>query len=87
MFKNLIIFIRAFIVLETPLACNHDKCFIIFVVENLLSLLIIIFAKSSVIFSVKFAKCDALHNLVPFVQFKKREKYPWRSDTFNKVVC
>ena len=23
--------------------------------------------------------CDALRNLVPFVQFKKREKNPWRS--------
>ena len=22
--------------------------------------------------------CDALRNLVPFVQFKKREKHPWR---------
>ena len=31
---------------------------------------------------------DALGNLVPFVQFKKREKYPWRSDTCSKVaVC
>ena len=23
--------------------------------------------------------CDALRDLVPFVQFKKREKHPWRS--------
>ena len=23
--------------------------------------------------------CDALRNLVPYVQFKKREKHPWRS--------
>ena len=30
--------------------------------------------------------CDALRDLVPFVQFKKREKYPWRSITFSKVV-
>ena len=29
---------------------------------------------------------DALHNLVPFVQFKKREKHPWRSVTFSKVA-
>ena len=29
---------------------------------------------------------DALRGLVPFVQFKKREKYPWRSVTINKVV-
>ena len=27
--------------------------------------------------------CGALHDLVPFVQFKKREKHPWRSVTFN----
>ena len=27
------------------------------------------------------------HNiLVPFVQFKKREKYPWRGVTFSKDV-
>ena len=23
--------------------------------------------------------CDALRDLVPFVQFKKSEKHPWRS--------
>ena len=28
---------------------------------------------------------DALRDLVPFVQFKKREKHPWRSVTFSKV--
>ena len=27
--------------------------------------------------------CGALRNLVPFVQFKKREKRPWRSVTFS----
>ena len=27
----------------------------------------------------------ALRDLVPFVQFKKREKHPWRSITFSKV--
>ena len=26
---------------------------------------------------------DALRDLVPFVQFKKREKHPWRSVTFS----
>ena len=26
---------------------------------------------------------DALHNLVPFVQFKEREKQPWGSDSFS----
>ena len=28
--------------------------------------------------------CDTLHDLVPSAQFKKREKHPWRSDTFTK---
>ena len=28
-------------------------------------------------------KCDALRNLVPFVQFKKREKHPWMSVNFK----
>ena len=28
---------------------------------------------------------DVLRDLVPFVQFKKRKKHPWRSITFNKV--
>ena len=27
-----------------------------------------------------------MHDLVPFVQFKKREKHPWRSVTFSKVA-
>ena len=31
-------------------------------------------------------KCDALRNLVPFVQFKKRKKRPWRSVNFSKVA-
>ena len=30
-------------------------------------------------------KCDALHDLVPFVQFKKREKHPWRSVPFSNT--
>ena len=29
---------------------------------------------------------DALHNLVAFVQFEKREKHLWRNDFFKKVV-
>ena len=29
--------------------------------------------------------CDALLDLVPFVQFKKREKHQSRSVTFSKV--
>ena len=31
-------------------------------------------------------KCDALRDMVPFVQFKKREKHPWRSVIFSKVA-
>ena len=29
---------------------------------------------------------NALRDLVPFVQFKQREKHPWRSVTFSKVA-
>ena len=29
---------------------------------------------------------DALRNLVPIVQFKKREKHPWRDVTFSNVA-
>ena len=38
---------------------------------------------------IKLAKldiCDVLRDLVPFVQFKKREKYLQRSVTFSKVA-
>ena len=31
-------------------------------------------------------KCGPLRDLVPFVQFKKREKHPWRSVNFSKVA-
>ena len=34
----------------------------------------------------KRPKCDALSDLVPFVQFKKREKHPWKSVNFSKVA-
>ena len=27
--------------------------------------------------------CDALHDMVAFVQFKKRKKHPWRSVDFS----
>ena len=30
--------------------------------------------------------CDVLYDLVPFAQFKKREKHSWRSVTFSKVA-
>ena len=31
-------------------------------------------------------QCDALHDLVPFVRFKKREKHPWKNVVFGKVA-
>ena len=31
-------------------------------------------------------KCHVLRDLVPFVQFQKREKRPWRNVTFRKVA-
>ena len=30
--------------------------------------------------------CDVLRDLIPFVQFKKREKHPWKSVNFSKVA-
>ena len=30
--------------------------------------------------------CDALRDMVSFVQFKKCERFTWRSVTFSKVV-
>ena len=30
--------------------------------------------------------CDALRDLVAFVQFKRREKHTWRSVNFSKVT-
>ena len=30
--------------------------------------------------------CDALRDLAPFVQFKKREKHPWRGVNFSKIA-
>ena len=38
------------------------------------------------ILSTSYTICDALRDLVPFVQFKKREKHPWRSVNFSKVA-
>ena len=36
--------------------------------------------------TVTFPICGALRDLVPFVQFKKLEKHPWRSVDFSKVA-
>ena len=42
--------------------------------------------KISCKFIIHFFLCGALTDLVPFAQFKKREKHPWRSVTFSKVA-
>ena len=34
----------------------------------------------------KRVNCDALCDLVPFEQFKKREKHQWRRFTFSKFI-
>ena len=34
----------------------------------------------------RWAQCDAFRDLLPFAQFKKREKHPWRKVTFGKVA-
>ena len=36
--------------------------------------------------SVEKNICGAFRNLVPFVQFKKREKHLWKSVAFSKVL-
>ena len=33
------------------------------------------------------SRCDALRDLVPFVQFKKREKHPRRSVSFSDSIA
>ena len=34
---------------------------------------------------LKIAICDPLRDFVPFIQFKKREKHPWRSVNFLQL--
>ena len=48
----------------------------------------IVTTKSSVtdVFKVLWPIFGALSDLVPFVQFKKRKKHPWRSVNFSKVA-
>ena len=41
-------------------------------------------AKHALDSQVSMYICDALRDLAQFVQFKKHEKYPWRSVTFSK---
>ena len=47
-------------------------------------LLVTIVTPKSTVLSTKIF--DVLCDLVPFVQFKKREKHRWRTVTFSKVA-
>ena len=38
------------------------------------------------LYIIRSNKCDIFRDLVTFVQFKKREKHPWRSVIFSKVA-
>ena len=54
---------------------------------NMLHDLQLVLFLTKVFFLLKTKKiCDALRDLVPFGQFKKREKHPWRSVTYSKVA-
>ena len=47
----------------------------------------LILANISNLFLIEFIFiCGALRDLVPFVQFKKREEQPWKSANFSKVA-
>ena len=50
-------------------------------IKNLQEKTITIFAQR-----LRFNICDALRELVPFLQFKKHENRSWRSVTFSKVA-
>ena len=39
-----------------------------------------------ILFQVNIIKCDALRGLVPFAQFKKHKKNPWKNVSFSKVA-
>ena len=39
---------------------------------------------NKVLYSTAQRKCNVLCHLVPFVEFRKRKKHPWRSATFSK---
>ena len=41
---------------------------------------------SELLHATSTRKCDALRDLVLFVQFQKREKHLWRSVNFSKVA-
>ena len=54
--------------------CLHSKLFYLSTVSRI-----------SLSLAVNF-HISALLNLVPFIQFQKREKHPWRNITFSKII-
>ena len=65
---------------------NSFQCFkfkVVYVLVSILKLFTIYFFPNK----CSLFKRDALRNLVPFVQFKKREKHPWMSVTFSKLLA
>ena len=76
-------FNEIFFIMFQAWACNFDK-------KGLLSHYYMRFFCTQRWYQIhmqsKKGLCVALHNLVPFVQFKKREKQPWRSVTFSKAA-
>ena len=53
-------------------------------IRSMISFLFFRWPKTKLV--IKNTKNVVLHDMVPFLQFKKREKYPWRSVTFSKVA-
>ena len=60
-------------------------CFGYHVVLFSTSLALISFLNGLILSQLHFMR-DALRDLVPFMQFKKREKHPWRSVSFSNVA-
>ena len=57
-----------------------------FIVNLILNIVLVSIVSIGSMHTVFSQICDALRNLVPYVQFKKREKNPWRRFTFSKVA-
>ena len=63
--------------------CLVSDDFIVNLILNIVLVSIVSIGSMHAVFS---QICDALSDLVPYVQFKKREKNPWRKFTFSKVA-
>ena len=65
---------------------NPQKILNCFTTWTKLSATVFIFLSNKDVKYPKVVICDVLRDLVPFVQFKKREKHPWRSVTLLKLT-